>query len=250
MNKRHKAELRAGLFLNLGLALLMLVLFLFGSKLNIFSSNISYHFVVPNAQGLLAGAKVLIAGVDAGKVDSFSVDPDTRAVRVEVDIFPKFQNFMREDSFADLTTQGILGDKVVNITPGTQTRPLIEPNGELPVQLSTSLFELVGKGDRLVTDLDKLILNVNETLGSIAPGAKGSLAKLDTALNRLNSIFAKIDSGNGTVGALINDPQLYDDAKSLVGETNNNRIVRNLIRKSIADSEARQAENQAGQAGN
>ena len=55
-------------------------------------------------------------------------------------------------------------------------------------------------------------------------------------MNHLNSILEKIDQGQGTVGAMINDPGLYDDAKALVGQVNRNRIMRNLIRQTIKDN--------------
>ena len=69
--------------------------------------------------------------------------------------------------------------------------------------------------------------------------------KLSSATQRLDSILKKIDTGGGTLGALVNDPELYDSAKSLVGGANRNRIVRNLVRQTIKDNQKKAAE--AGQ---
>ncbi len=60
--------------------------------------------------------------------------------------------------------------------------------------------------------------------------------KIKSAINHLNSILEKIDQGKGSIGAFINDPGLYDDAKALVGQVNRNRIMRNLIRQTIKDN--------------
>ena len=56
-------------------------------------------------------------------------------------------------------------------------------------------------------------------------------------------ILEKVNNGTGTLGALVNDPGLYEDARALVGGANRNRIVRNLVRKTAKDGEA--AKNEA-----
>jgi phospholipid/cholesterol/gamma-HCH transport system substrate-binding protein len=65
-------------------------------------------------------------------------------------------------------------------------------------------------------------------------------------MKNLNSILGKIDHGSGSLGALVNDPELYDAAKSLMGEANQNRIVRNLVRKSIKEADKEKADSPGG----
>jgi phospholipid/cholesterol/gamma-HCH transport system substrate-binding protein len=68
------------------------------------------------------------------------------------------------------------------------------------------------------------------------------------ALSRnLGSIVEKINNGTGTLGALVNDPGLYDDAKALMGGANRNRIIRNLVRQTIRKNEESAAEEAATQ---
>ena len=62
--------------------------------------------------------------------------------------------------------------------------------------------------------------------------------QLKAAVTNLNSILEKINNGQGTLGALVNDPSLYDDAKALVGGTNRSRIVRNMVRQTIQKNES------------
>ena len=56
---------------------------------------------------------------------------------------------------------------------------------------------------------------------------------MSSAAKHLQGVLDKIDSGNGTVGALINDPGLYDDFRALMGGANRNRVIRNLVRDTI-----------------
>jgi phospholipid/cholesterol/gamma-HCH transport system substrate-binding protein len=275
MNKHRKFELHAGIFINIGLALCMLALLVFGNSLNIFSRTATYHFTLPNAQGLIPGAKVLIAGLSAGKVSQMTLDNRTREINVQIQIDPQYRPSIRADSFVDLTTQGILGDKVVMIEPGTQSQQAIPEGGTVPVQVSSDLNQLLRKGNHLIDHLDLLIVRVSDVINGFGGGHAGKRiaqeavgllknlneisyklatevdpSKIDGALAKLNNILGKIDDGKGTVGALINDPQLYDDAKSLAGEANDNRIVRNLVRKSINDADAKtQKEREAQEAG-
>jgi len=234
MDKRHKAELRAGVFVNFGAALLMLALFFFGSRLKFFWKPVHYTFHLENAQGLIAGSKVYLAGIDAGKVDHVELDREKNSVRVEFDLSPEYKDSIRQDSYAELSTQGVLGDKVVLVFPGSPRKSVIQPGNEVPVRESSSLNQLVARGDNLVHDLDHLILNLDQFSSKL--NNELSLKKATDAFSRLDSILGKLDSGQGTLGAFINDPSLYDDAKALVGEANNNRILRNVVRKSVEDS--------------
>ena len=60
---------------------------------------------------------------------------------------------------------------------------------------------------------------------------------LKNALKGLDGVMSKINNGTGTLGALINDPGLYDDAKALLGGANRNRIIRNLVRQTVRKNE-------------
>jgi hypothetical protein len=66
--------------------------------------------------------------------------------------------------------------------------------------------------------------------------------KIKSAIGHLDSILQKVDQGQGSLGAFINDPGLYDDAKAVVGQVNRNRIMRNLIRQTIKDNEQKTEE--------
>jgi phospholipid/cholesterol/gamma-HCH transport system substrate-binding protein len=60
-------------------------------------------------------------------------------------------------------------------------------------------------------------------------------------VTNLNQIFEKINNGTGTLGALVNDPGLYDEMRALMGGANRNRIIRNLVRQTIKESEEKNA---------
>ncbi|MBC7396788.1 MAG: hypothetical protein H7333_05030, partial [Bdellovibrionales bacterium] len=137
----------------------------------------------------------------------------------------------------------------------------IPDGGEVPVGTSKDLSQLFSTSEKLMQQitgtaesLDRVLtaFNRNNRSDKIFEGMAatsknmGELSaklnddvnqiKIKSAINHLNSILEKIDQGKGSVGAFINDPGLYDDAKALVGQVNRNRIMRNLIRQTIKDN--------------
>jgi phospholipid/cholesterol/gamma-HCH transport system substrate-binding protein len=255
--KRHRAELRAGLFINLAIALIILALTFFGQSLNPFSKPTRYHLIVPDAQGLLSGAKVLVAGVTAGKVINLTVDPKTSQVVVNFELAPQYQNTVHQDSHAYLSTQGVLGDKVVKLNPGRSDQPLLPVGGEIRVRPSASINQLVDEGDVFIKHLDGLVGSLDRILSERTARetseaihhlsrAAQSLDKgldpvlLNKALTNLDEILSKINHGQGTLGALINDPSVYDQLKAITGSANQSKIVRNFTRSMINEEEAKE----------
>ena len=161
----------------------------------------------------------------------------------------------------------MLGDKYVSITMGATDQPELDDGSELPNRPTKDLKEVLGRSDQLMTtltsisgSLDRLLRtfesestrgnlfrNLNETAKNLSQASNKINAefddlKLKRASASLNQILDKINNGSGTLGALLNDPSLYDDIKSLTGGANRNRVVRNLVRKTIKDSDAAESE--------
>ena len=222
------------------------------------------------------------AGVKAGTVHEIRLEPSSRSVKVAVKIGAGYVDSIRQDSTASISTHGVLGDKVVAISAGDPALPALPPGSSIPsepVSTFSSLFG--GKGDQLMDKMNDIAGHLDELLASATEKGKSRILmdnlisatknissatgmaskqlngmKLKSAVDSLDSILAKMDHGNGTVSGLLNDPQIYDDTKALIGESNQNRIVRNLVRKSIKDAQDQEAarieeskKQQAGTAG-
>ncbi|MGH7717214.1 MAG: MlaD family protein, partial [Gemmatimonadaceae bacterium] len=116
-------QLRVGLLILLALLILSVAIFKLGEAANLFSSRYRLVALLPSAAGLLEGGSVTVAGQLAGSVSRIEfLPPDgdsTRNLRVVVEIDQSLQPQIREDSEARLRTMGLLGDKVLDISPGT-----------------------------------------------------------------------------------------------------------------------------------
>lgn len=256
-------EIRVGIFVMVGMGLVMASVLFLGGKESIFNIHYHYHTHFPRVDGLVGGAKVVLGGLQIGTVKRVDFDDAARDIVVDFSIEKKYSQWLRKDSSTvEIVTQGVLGDKYLSINAGDPSQPLIENNGEVPVGASKDLSQLLTSSEQLMNkltltadDLERVLASFNRNnradqfFSGLAATSKNlsdmsakindqvSKAEIKSAINHLNSILDKVDRGQGTLGALINDPGLYDDAKALVGQTNRNRIMRNLIRQTIKDNQ-------------
>ena len=272
MNNSRSLELKVGLFVTLGIALMCLAILLVGGSRSLFSRSNTYTTHFPAADGLYQGAKVVLGGVNVGGVVEVDLDPTNKEIKAIFTVEKKYEAFIRKGSEVEILTQGVLGDKYLSVTIGPTDAPMLEHGADLPARPVKNLTEVLSKSDQLVTNLTSLTGSLDRVLKRFEEEAtKGSLfknlsqtsqnlnqatAKLSTELDNakfakasqnLASILEKINNGTGTLGALVNDPGLYDDAKALLGGANRNRIVRNLVRKTVRDGEEAEASEAAQQ---
>jgi phospholipid/cholesterol/gamma-HCH transport system substrate-binding protein len=262
MNVRAK-ELKAGLFVLTGALLFIAALLSLGENSNLLTRAKNYYCHFHSVDGLMTGAKVVLSGIQVGTVEDISIDPRTNDVAVKLAIQDRFSQWLRTGSTAEMATMGVLGDKFIKLTRGNTEGALITAGNTIPSANTQDLSQVLNKGDSLLVTLnsiagglDKVIKGfekgnrserfadnlaiVTERLASVSQRLDKELEKLQLAeaVKNLNSILQKINDGHGTLGALINDPGLYDDAKALVGGANRNRIVRNMVRETIKQESA------------
>ncbi|MGZ3688910.1 MAG: MlaD family protein, partial [Bdellovibrionota bacterium] len=121
MRSERPNEIRVGLFIATALALGLLAIWSVGSAQNLLVRRDPFFISVPNAAGIAPGAKVTISGVSAGTVDSFSLKHEDQNVRVHLSISSQLEEFIKKDSFAEVITEGVLGDKLIAIAAGSSS---------------------------------------------------------------------------------------------------------------------------------
>jgi phospholipid/cholesterol/gamma-HCH transport system substrate-binding protein len=268
VNKQVETEVKVGIFVSIGLGLIMLAILVLGGNenLTVRKSRFTAHF--PDVEGLIPGAKIVVGGIQIGTVDHVAFDDATHNIVVNFNVAKTSAEWIRKDATAEIATQGVLGDKFVLIKPGSKAEALLTDGSDIQSAPAQSLTQFLSKGDQLManlnsitTTLDKILKNFEHNgrseqfFSSMTATSKNlSLASekinkelegglyLKSSLKNLSGILEKVNNGTGTLGALVNDPGLYDDAKALMGGANRNRIVRNLVRQTIRDSEVKTAD--------
>ena len=183
---------RLGAFIFVTLAILLAGVFIIGSKEYLFSSTYQLKTQFDNVAGLAAGADVQVAGVHSGTVRSIVLPHKPgEKVTVVMDLNESTHEIVKRDSVASIETEGLLGNQYVAVSFGSAGQGEVR-SGELigslpPLQISDLLKKTSG----------------------ILDGGQLAVQNATAATAHLNSITSKIDSGQGTVGALVNDKQLY-----------------------------------------
>jgi phospholipid/cholesterol/gamma-HCH transport system substrate-binding protein len=225
-------ELRVGLFVLAGIILVVVGIF-YVTGTGALGPKYRLITFLPEVDGLAVGAPVSINGVEVGYVDSISIAPSRgnqpstpeRSVEIVMRINRDFRDYIRDDSYAELFTEGFLGNRVVSIQRGYNGQPKGDGQ-ELPGREERAMKEVVERGADLMQNLSALSSQVGSIVGTIQQG-HGTLGKLltdETAYNRINSILARVDQitasvqqGQGTIGKLLASDELYGKFNSAAG---------------------------------
>ena len=202
------SQLKVGVLVIVALCALIALIFLMSNSTGGFwTTRLSVRSYFENSAGLKVGAPVLLDGVTVGNVAAIRIvtDPNRRLTPVEVGmkINRKYAVGIREDSKSSLETQGVLGDTLVDINSKIATGGPVQNNAELPTTETPNLQDVI-------------------------QASQGTIERLDTILDQVNQIANTLNSKNGSIGLLINDPTLYNRAlttlnelSSIVDEVNN-----------------------------
>ncbi len=248
MKRKAIPLFRIGMFVLAAFIVLIVCIFYLGNKEKMFSSTslvIAHFQTVSNLQ---RGAEIDMAGINVGSVQDIRLPSNSRdSVVVTMKVITDALKLIHTDSRALITTQGLIGDKVVFITMGGDSAPPIEPGGLLRgqapqdftkiydtltatvVQLdsvaiaATNLVRLMASGNgtigKLVND-SSLYLNANQMVVSArnvmdtARMAVGHISgSVDKLSGEIDSITGRINRGEGSIGKFLTKDEIYDNAK-------------------------------------
>jgi phospholipid/cholesterol/gamma-HCH transport system substrate-binding protein len=195
---------RLGAFIVLTMAILIAGIFIIGGKQYLFSSTYKLKAQFDNVVGLDEGADVRVGGVHSGTVSGIVLPHKPgEKVTVIMDLAKSTHEIIKQDSVATIETEGLLGNQYLAISFGSMGTADVR-NGDTIASLPPlEMAELLQKASGILDSSQQAIQN-----------ATGATANL-------NSISAKIDSGQGTVGALVNDKQLYNNLEQTTTTMNN-----------------------------
>ena len=183
---------RVGATIIATLAILTIGIFIIGGKQYLFSSTYQLKTQFDNVVGLDEGADVRVGGVHSGTVRGIVLPHKPgEKITIDMDLKNSTHEIIKQDSIASIETEGLLGNQYVAISFGSAGTAEVKNGDTISSQPPLEMSALLKKASGILDSSQQAIQN-----------ATGATA-------HLNSISAKIDSGQGTVGALVNDKQLY-----------------------------------------
>ncbi|WP_291402125.1 MlaD family protein [Daejeonella sp.] len=232
MKKQLINNTKLGFFVLVGLLFLILLLYMIGRNRSLFGSNYLLKTRFENVNGLIPGNNVRYAGIQAGTVKKLEILNDT-TVEVTMIIDTEMEQIIRKDAITAIGTDGLVGNKVVNIVPGNLNASIAK-NGDLlkskkPIDtekilntLSTTNNDVSIIVSGLKTTVERInnssaiwdLLSDDQLPNDIKKSARNiQLATLKAAAisNEFQLILNELRNGNGSLGMLLNDTVLVSN---------------------------------------
>ena len=217
------SQLKVGVLVIVALIALTALIFLMsGSTGGFFAGKIILRSYFENAAGLKVGAPVNLEGVTIGNVKSIRIVPERKLTPVEVTmkVSKKSTPDVREDSRTTLDTVGVLGDTVVDIDSKHATGPAVKDNDELGTTESPNLSDVIKSSQGTIEQVNTILAKVDSLIDTVNSG-KGSIGQLinnpdlynktATTVDQLSRLTSDLSKGRGTVGKLLTDESLYNN---------------------------------------
>jgi len=190
MKKDMSNKIRLGIFISLGVAIFILGIYFIGERQQLFRSTFRISGFFKDVAGLQAGCNVRFSGINVGTVERITIVSDS-SVNVEILIDEDTRKFIKKDAVASIGSDGLMGNKILIISPGTGGKMQIEDN------------------DRIETiqpiNMDDILLSLKTTIDNTS--------QITEDLSRITN---NIQSGKGTIGRLLMDHSLAQNFDSSI----------------------------------
>ncbi|MGC4093227.1 MAG: MlaD family protein [Polyangiaceae bacterium] len=198
-------EFKVGAFVLAGFSMMALVIFLIGEERHIFGSKETYYTVFGDVQGLRRGSPVRMGGVDIGAVSEVAYGADAKDARifVHMSVVAAEARRIHTDSVASIEGKGLLGDKMIVISVGSNGRRL-PVGGEVRSKAPEDFSQMLGKLSAVSDKAEQVMVNLESTTGALAD--KNLHDDLKASMGSLSHILNSVDKREGYVGKLFSDP--------------------------------------------
>ncbi|MCE9540153.1 MAG: MlaD family protein [Bacteroidetes bacterium] len=237
MEKDILKNIRLGVFVLFGAILLIIALYVIGNKRNLFGKTFSISAKFYNVNGLMKGKNVRFAGIDVGTVELVEIVNDS-SVNVIMIIEKALQKFIKKNALASVGTDGLMGNKLVNINVVDELAPVVEDGDELrtlrsietdemtrTLNVTNENIKLISANVRDITDKlsskNSLLTIFMDTV--VAENIKAAILNIKdvggqavAVVRNFEQITKKIKDGKGTIGSLITDSSLFLNMNQVV----------------------------------
>jgi phospholipid/cholesterol/gamma-HCH transport system substrate-binding protein len=229
MSNKIINNVKLGVFVLAGLLFLILLLYMIGRNRNMFGSNFTLKARFDNVQGLKPGNNVRFAGIEVGTVKKISIINDT-TIEVVMIIEDRMQSIIRKNAVVSIGTDGLVGNKVVNIVAAKEMAEGAADGDVLFSKKPLDTDEMLRTLNKTNNDIAVIAENLKSTITRInnsnalwnllsdeglpdnlrqsAQNIKLATNKANGFINELNSIVADVRNGKGSLGTIINDTAL------------------------------------------
>lgn len=242
MSKEKVNTVKLGLFVTTAVALFLVAVYYIGNDQNLFQPTFELRAIFQNAEGLKPGNNVRYAGIDAGTVKHIMITSDS-TVQVTMGLHREMQSYIKKDAIASIGTDGLVGNKIVNISPASansdtllvEDRDLLSSYSRIETD---DMLEVLGKTNENIALFSLQLLKISEKINkgsgtmnmllqdqSMADDLRQSVANLKYTTRSLRSLggemrelIASFNDSDGLLYDLLNDTTVITDIQSISGK--------------------------------
>ncbi len=256
MAKRAIDNVKLGIFVLIGLVLLIVALYLIGKDSNFFSKNYVLKVQFGNANGLMIGNNVRYSGIQVGTVNKITLLNDT-TIEIKMLVDEKMKNYIHKKDVVSIGTDGLVGNKLLNIIPGQDRTILAQPEDILLTKQGVStdeMLEVLNKTNKNIATISEELKstvqrlnnstafwkilnektlpdNLKATLVNFRNASKKTddmVANANALVGELKTVVQDVKNGKGSLGGILKDTAMLVglnqtvDKLKLVGDNANN----------------------------
>ena len=202
-------KFRVGVFMLVSLVAGVGMVYALGARARLFESRYTVHADFTEVGGLNEGATVRLAGVQIGRVKRVNLPAEPGGkVRVDLTIAKRFANRVRKNSVARIETQGLLGDRIVELTVGTAEAPPTKDGDVILARDPADFSKIVSEGAQTVKNVAALAESLKGTADSLKQSrlvedASATLASARKVTDQVSRMVGEVEKGRGWAHALI-----------------------------------------------
>ncbi|WP_312900372.1 MlaD family protein [Chryseobacterium taichungense] len=231
MSTESSNNWKLGIFVTAGILLFIIAVYFIGINKNFFSSNFVLRSEFKTVSGLKEGSNVRLSGINIGTVNNIKFISDS-LVLVEMSVRKDVQKYIKTDAVASIVSDGLMGDKILIITPGTHSTTIVKDNDIIASSKTPDIEDLLlsvkQSADNTKKITDELVkfsgkMNTKNTLLAKLMTSKDLAFKIDKTISNLQisslelaQFTPMLNSKKGTVAKLLTDTKWADDIASSI----------------------------------
>ena len=220
MKKDSINKIKLGIFVALGIAIFAAGIFFIGETRKLFSTTFRVSALFIDVNGLQVGNNVRFAGINVGSIEGIQIISDS-SVKVDLIIDESTRKFIKKDSKATIGSEGMMGNKLIVITPGSVDSPIVENNDRIGTIIPVNFDEMIGALKVTGDNAAKITGDIAAMLDDVRAG-KGTAGKVlydRTFARNLDNILINVDEGTAGLKNTFN-PEFTENVNESMAKVN------------------------------
>ncbi|MBP6757646.1 MAG: MCE family protein [Flavobacterium sp.] len=223
MNKDTGSNWKLGMFVIIGLILFVVTIYFVGKQQNLFGDTFHLKSQFKTVSGLKVGNNVRFSGINVGTVSEIELITDSTVV-VSLLMEKDVQKYIKKDAMASIGSDGLMGDKVLTVSPGTSSKEIVKDNDFIKSKSAIEMEDLMksvkttlDNAGIITAQLAQFSYSMNNGKGTLsklmndkefAKSLQSTLINLEVSTNEFSKFTTSMNNGKGILSKLVSDEQL------------------------------------------